>query len=409
MHHDIVTDGEGEVVGLEIVRPRIRRGEAVGRVRVRGRSLTERPRATGDGRARGRALSNPARHARILEGVAADTRRAVAGSSDVTGIFGRAWDGIAALARPGLAGIRLGARVAIVAGCPVGERGIRAHARGWIAHTCPVTLVAGSAGHRIAARACAGLALVGLGARVAVAASRSVGERGIRAHARGWIAHACRMALIARRAGDGVSARAHAGLAEVDLGARVPVIASRSVGNRGIRTHARGWIAHASRVALVARRAGHRIAARAPAGLALVGLGARVAIVARRSVGERGIRAQTRGWIAHAGRVALVARRARHGIPSRAEAGLAGIAPGAGVPVIATCPVGDGGVLAANHGVAGIGRARVVVVARDTTTSAIGWGVEALLAPVGRVLVAIGESLHAINRHEQTRRLGGLA
>ena len=90
----------------------------------------------------------------------------------------------------------------------------------------------------------------------------------VRAGARRRIARSPRVALVARRAGDRAAAHAGARLAAVRLRARVAVVARRPVGAGRVRADARRRVAGPRRVALVARRAGHRVAAHARARLA---------------------------------------------------------------------------------------------------------------------------------------------
>src|SRR6185436_3792948 len=94
---------------------------------------------------------------------------------EVAGVDRRADDGVAADAGTGLAGVRLGAEVAVVAADAVGRGRVRARSRGRVAGSGDVALVARGAGHR-RARADAGLAGVADRAGVAVAARLAVGH-----------------------------------------------------------------------------------------------------------------------------------------------------------------------------------------------------------------------------------------
>src|SRR5947209_7970136 len=84
-------------------------------------------------------------------------------------------------------------------------------------------------GEGVAGRADSGPAGVGLGASVAVVAGRPVRRVRVGAHTRRGVAGSCDMALVTRRAGDGVAARADTGAAGVGLGAGVAVVAGRPV------------------------------------------------------------------------------------------------------------------------------------------------------------------------------------
>src|SRR5262249_4550623 len=150
------------------------------------------------------------------------------------------------------------------------------------------------------------LAGVGLGAAVAVVAGHAVGLGGIGAGAVGRVADAGIMALIERGADDRVRARADAGLAGVALRTGVPVVAGRAVGVGGVGAGAGGRVAGAGVVALVEGGADDRIGRRAGAGLAGVALRAGVAVVAGHAVGLARVRARTGGGVAGAGVVTLV-------------------------------------------------------------------------------------------------------
>src|SRR3989442_5887899 len=73
-----------------------------------------------------------------------------------------------------MAGVDLSAGIPVVAGAAVGLRRVRARPRGWITGAGNVALVGGGAGDGVAARAHAALAGVGLGARVAVVAAGAI-------------------------------------------------------------------------------------------------------------------------------------------------------------------------------------------------------------------------------------------
>src|SRR5262249_13767742 len=113
-----------------------------------------------------------------------------------------------------------------------------------------------------------------------------------------------RVALVHDRAHDDVRAGAHAALAGVGLRARVPVVAHHPVGLGGIAAHAVHGAARARVVARVERRADHGAPAHAYAGLADVALRAGVAVAARRAreLGARAVRGRARG---HAARLAV--------------------------------------------------------------------------------------------------------
>src|SRR5215831_443537 len=156
----------------------------------------------------------------------------------------------------GLAGVGERAGVAVVAGGAVRLGRVRANARGRVARASVVALVERCAGHRVRAGAGAGLAGVGLGAGVAVVAGAPVRLGRVRANAVRRIAGADLVALVLRDAGDEAGAHAGAGLAGVGLGASVAVAAGGAVRSRGVGASAGCRIADAGAVALVGRRAG---------------------------------------------------------------------------------------------------------------------------------------------------------
>src|SRR5207247_958150 len=183
-----------------------------------------------------------------------------------------------AAARAGRADVVLGAGVAVVARRAVRLGGVGAGAVA-VAGAGLVALVGRRTGE---GRAAAGprRADVVLGARVAVVAGRAVRLGGVGAGAVA-VAGAGLVALVGRRTGEG---RAAAGprRADVVLGARGAVVAGRPVRLAGVGAGAVA-VAGAGLVALVGRRAGEG-GAGAGAGRADVVLGARGAVVARRSV-----------------------------------------------------------------------------------------------------------------------------
>src|SRR5437773_1754017 len=234
-----------------------------------------------------------------------------------------------------IAGIAERIGVTVVAGGPVRRHRVRAGRAQRVADTRIVALVLGGADDRVDGRTRAALAGVALRAGVAVVARGAVELARVRAQPRGRVAGARIVALIRRRTGDGVAARARAGLAGVGLRAGVAVVARGAVGLGGVRAQPRGRVARARVVTLIRRRTGDGVAARARAGLAGVGLRAGVAVVARGAVGLGGVRAQSRGRVGCARVVALIRRRTGDGVAARARAGLAGVGLRAGVAVVA--------------------------------------------------------------------------
>jgi len=93
-----------------------------------------------------------------------------------------------------------------------------------------VALIGDAAGDGVRANAGTVLAGVGLGARVAVAAHGAVRFQGVAADARARIAGAGEVTVVRCAADDGIAADADAALAGVGLGAGVAVVAGRAVG-----------------------------------------------------------------------------------------------------------------------------------------------------------------------------------
>ena len=145
------------------------------------------------------------------------------------------------------------------------------------------------------------------------------------------------MALVGRRAGHRVSAGAGARLTRIGLGACVVVIAGRPV-RRGRVGAAHRRVARSRRMALVQRRARDRVTAGADAGLAGIGLRADVIVIAGRPVRHDRVGTPRRG-VTRPCRVTLVQRRARQRVAADTQAHLARVVLGAGVAVVTCRPV----------------------------------------------------------------------
>src|SRR2546428_657433 len=214
------------------------------------------------------------------------------------------------------------------AGCAAGglsRCGARAGAGLAVSCNVPVSTVIHSPSVHDAPRIYAGAAGVGLGARIAVVAGRPVRRVRIRAHTRRWVAGPGDMALVARRAGDGVAAGADTGPAGVGVGEGVAVGKGGDLGGGRVVTKTSRGVAGSCDMALVTRRAGDGVAARADTGPAGVGLGAGVAVVAGRPVRRVRVGAGSSRGVAGPGDMALVARRADDRVAAGADTGLAGV------------------------------------------------------------------------------------
>src|SRR5438093_1214881 len=269
-----------------------------------------------------------------LAGVATPVERlvpALAGDAAVVGtrdaIVTRARHARACAAEASIAD---GAAVAVVAGGPVLPGGIAAHPRRGVARPGGVALVQRRADDGLRAHAARALTGVGLRAGVAVVAGGGVGPGGVAARPRRGVAGAGGVTLVGGRAHDRIRARAGAGLTGVGLRAGVAVVAGGAVGLGGIAAGARRGIAGAGGVALIGGRAHDGIRAHAGARDTAVGPRAGAAVVARRAIGLGGIAARSRRGVAGAGGMALVGSRAYDGVRAHAGAGLTGVGLRAG-------------------------------------------------------------------------------
>src|SRR5947207_2352557 len=249
----------------------------------------------------------------------ADAGRRVAGAGVVALIERGADDGVRPDAGAGLAGVGLGAGIAVGAGGAVRRGRVGAGPVGRVTNTSVVALIEGGADDGVPALADTCPAGVGLGASVAVVAGAAVRRGRVGAGAVGRVTNAGVVALIERAADDGVRARAHARLAGVGLRTGVAVRAGRPVGLLGIRARAGLRIAGAGVVALSEGGADDGVRPDAGAGLAGVALGAGVAVAAGRPVGLARIGARAGLRVTAPGVVTLIERGADDG--SRADAG----------------------------------------------------------------------------------------
>src|SRR5439155_1470197 len=147
----------------------------------------------------------------------------IAGSGIVTLIEGFADDRVRPRADACLAGVALGAGVAVVAGRAVGRVRVGAGAARRIADAGNVTLIEGRADDRVRSRADARLAGVALRAGIAVGAGATVRLVRVGAGAARRIAGAGIVTLIEGRAHDGVFAPTNTRPAGVGLGAGIAV------------------------------------------------------------------------------------------------------------------------------------------------------------------------------------------
>src|SRR5207249_1095598 len=198
---------------------------------VEGGADDGRPRAEArlaGGGLRASAAGVAGRTVGLVRGGAAAVR-GVTGAGDVALIEGGADDGVRPDAGAGLAGVGLGAGIAVRAGAPVRLVRVGADAARRIAGARDVALIEGGADDGVRPRADARLAGVALRASAAVVAGRAVGLVWGGAGAARRITDAGDVALVERAADDRVRPRTGAGLAGVALRASVAVAAGGTV------------------------------------------------------------------------------------------------------------------------------------------------------------------------------------
>src|SRR5207249_1461858 len=206
-------------------------------------------------------------------------------------------------ARP--AGVGLGAEITVAAGCAVVHGRPLAAIRRLVADAVVALVARGAAVPRRPA-AQASRAGVAHGAERAVVAGRPVGLRGVRARPGEGGTGPGIVTLIGGRADHRIAAAADARLADVAPRAGIRVVAEAAVGLGGVGARAGRRVAGSGEVALIGGRADGRIAAAADARVAGIGLGARVAVVARVAVRPRRVGAGPRHGITDACLVTVV-------------------------------------------------------------------------------------------------------
>src|SRR5262249_1451988 len=194
---------------------------------------------------------------------------------------------------------------------------------------------------------------------VAVVAGGAVRLGGVGAGTSGRVAGARLAALIRRGADDRVRAGADARLAGIGPGAGAAVVAGRAVGLARGGAGAFCRVAGAGVMALVDGGADDRVRTDAGAAEAGIALGAEVAVLARREIGECRVGAAGGGIAAVGGAAIAVVAVGRR--PAHATSPRAGVGRGAGVARVARGRVVR--LQAAAEGVAGVVGARIAVIA----------------------------------------------
>lgn len=235
---------------------------------------------------------------------------------------------------------------AVCARCAVGFGGVIAGAEHGNARARVVAFVLRHANDWICTGARAGLARIRRCACIAIIAGLSIRSVRYAAHARSRIACAGEMALIDRRARDGVCPNTRTRLARVHLRTCAAVVACGAVRSVRIVALPRDGIARTRDVTLIQCCAGDRVRPKACAGLARVAGGADVGIAAYGTVDGIGIAALTVHRIADACDVTLIQCGANDCIRSDARARLAAVRFRAGVVIATSRAVGKGWIAA---------------------------------------------------------------
>ncbi len=267
--------------------------------------------------------------------IAALARRGITRTRHVTRIERRARDRVRSIARTRLATIRLRTRIVVVAAGAVRSIGIAALTRRGIAGTRHVTRIERRAGLGVRPGARTRLTRIRLRTTIVVAARRAIGRIRIAALTRRWIADTGHVTRIERRAGLGVRPIARTRHARIRLRTTIAVAARRTVGRIRIVALARRRIARTRHVTRIERGAGDRVCPGARSRLARIRLRTRIAIAARRTVRRVRIVAETRRRIACTRNVALIRRRAGHRVCPSARSRLARIRLRTGITIVA--------------------------------------------------------------------------
>ncbi len=204
------------------------------------------------------------------------------------------------------------------------------------------------------------------------------------------------MALVARRAHDRRRAHALTGLALVGDGARIAVIAAAIVGLFGVRAGASDHVTSARGVALAERAAGHRVGADARARLTRILAGAGVRVFARGAVFDWLGLAGAGFRDADVGLAKVSAGRAsdRRAEPTQHVVGAADLLAIAGVAVAA---VGVGDATARRH--VGRARAALFVTRVDRARQPVVAGHRLPAAHAGLAGVVAGAGLVVVTGH----------
>src|SRR5438876_731087 len=338
-------------------------------------------------------------------GVRAHAGRRVARAGVMALILGGAGDRVRAGARACLARVGARAGIAVVAGRAVGLGGFRARARRRVTGARVVALVLGRAQDGCPGYAAAALTRVADRAGVTVRARVAVDLRRVRARAGRRVARPRVVALVERRTRDGRARHAGAGLARVADRAGVVVAAGRPVGLRGVRARAGRGVARPRLVTLVRRAADDRRPRRAAAPLARVADRTGVVVATRTAAWLRGVRAHARRRVARAGVVAFVLCGADDGRSGHAAAALAHVADGTRVIVGARTAAGFGRIGArAGRRVARAGVVALAVRAADDGLPRAAVSGLAHVADGARVAVVAGRPVEHVRSRADARR-----
>ena len=226
---------------------------------VAGFGSTQNAIATRDARAHctgARSRARRAHRAIHRDRIAAHAGHRIAHTGDMTLIGSHTRDGVCPGASPGRTGIRLRARIAVVAHRAIRGIGMGTHARHRITHARDVALVGRHADDWVRSIACPGRTGIRLRTRIAVVAHGSIHGIGIGTHAGHWITGAGDVALIRGHTGDGRACRANTHLTGVHGRTQIRIHTRRTIGRIRMVWHTRCAGFTRTRIAIVERQVG---------------------------------------------------------------------------------------------------------------------------------------------------------
>ena len=247
----------------------------------------------------------------------------------------RDWIGTDASSRLTRVSLRTG--ITVVTRTAVCLYGIRAGAGVWIAYPRVMTLIARRArdtSAAIDATTDSSVTRVVRRRGIAIIACRSISLCRIRTRTCRRIAGTCVVTLIARTADHRIAAGTHACLTRVSLRTGIPVATRSAICLYGIRARAGCRVARPRVVTLIARATCHGVGTHAGARLTAITLRTGIAVIARRAVRLRRVRAHPGCRVARPSVVTLIARCTCHWVGARAHSRLTAVALRTSIAVI---------------------------------------------------------------------------